>query len=316
MRKTLVIIINMLAAQAIFLCALHYVTEFFVLAFVNSLATHILIAVAIMLAVALVIQRQAVSLVLLVISLALAGHTILIKRAHAISPTAQEAQARPALRVMSFNMLSENLKNSARIARMISQSGVDIAIIPEGSPLIFHLPEIEKTYPYRFGCGAVTPTCDLLVFSRLPLKNVAAGNLSELRRDRMMQAVVDVEGVPVRVVAVHVSKPYFDDYHRNELYALKAILGNDPGPMIIAGDFNSGSIAPDMQRLLTQMNLRTAPGGEPGTWPVQIAPYGLGIAIDHIYSRPPLVPQRVERLPEDYGSNHYGLIADFVLRKP
>ena len=316
MRKTLVIIINTLAAQAIFLCGLRYLTEFFVLAFINSLATHILIAVAIMLVVALFIRRQAVSVVLLVISLTMAGHTILIKQAHAIKPTAQEAQAQPALRVMSFNMLAENFKNSERIAQMIIGSGVDIAIIPEGSPLIFHLPTLSKTYPYRFGCGAGTPTCDLLVFSRLPLRNMATGSLSDLRRDRLMVATVDVQGIPVRVVAVHLSKPYFDDYHRNELYMLKAVLGNDPGPMLVAGDFNSGSLPPDMQRLLTQMNLHTAPGGEPGTWPVQLAPYGLGIAIDHIYSRPPLVPQRVERLPEDYGSNHFGLVADFVVRKP
>ncbi|OLP53821.1 hypothetical protein BJF92_04320 [Rhizobium rhizosphaerae] len=316
MRKTLVIIINTLAAQAIFLCALRYVTEFFVLAFINSLATHILIAVAIMLVVALLIRRQTASVFLLVISLTMAGHTILVKQAHAIRPTAQEAQAPPALRVMSFNMLAENFGNSERIAQMIIRSGVDIAIVPEGSPLIFHLPALQKTYPYRFGCGEGTPTCDLLVFSRLPLKNMTTGSLSDLRRDRLMVATVDVQGVAVRVVAVHLSKPYFDDYHRNELYMLKAVLGNDPGPMFVAGDFNSGSIPPDMQRFLTQMNLRTAPDGEPGTWPVQLAPYGLGIAIDHIYSRPPLVPQRVQRLPEDFGSNHYGLTADFILRKP
>ncbi|OLP59848.1 hypothetical protein BJF93_09545 [Xaviernesmea oryzae] len=315
MRKTVVIVLNTLAAQIIAVCALRYVTEFFILSFVNSLVTHILLAVCAMLVVTLLIRRQMASVVLLALAMGLTGHSIMVKRAHAISPTIEEVAMKPALRVLSFNMLYENLENSAAISQMILASGADIAIIPEGAPLLFHLPELSAAYPYRFGCGAGTATCDLMVFSKLPLENMTSGTLSDLRKDRLMRAVVEVQGVRVRVVAAHLSKPYFDRYHQDELYTLKAILGNDPGPIIIAGDFNSGSIAPDMQRLLRQMNLKTAPA-EPGTWPVALAPYGLGIAIDHIYARPPLIAQRVTRLPDNYGSNHYGLMADFILRKP
>ena len=100
-----------------------------------------------------------------------------------------------------------------------------------------------------------------------------------------------------------------------ELDRLSAFMRNTTEPLVLSGDFNSGTIAPDMQKMLRHLRLRTAPR-EPATWPVQLVDTGLGVAIDHIYSRPPLVPLSVRRLDRDYGSNHYGLIADFAFRKP
>ncbi len=41
----------------------------------------------------------------------------------------------------------------------------------------------------------------------------------------------------------------------------------------------------------------------------------LGIAIDHIFARAPLHLTSLKRLKDNLGSNHSGLVADFVLDK-
>jgi endonuclease/exonuclease/phosphatase (EEP) superfamily protein YafD len=315
MRRTISIVFNTLAALALALCALRYAVTLWPLLIVNSTQAHIAFATAAGLAVTHVIRRNVVSAVLMVVALGLGTHAIVMMREFAIEPTAQERAAGPELRVISFNMLSENLPGASAVAAMLIASKADVAVVLEGAPLFLQLERLDAAFPYRIGCGALTPTCDLMIFSRHPLEDEMIGNLSELRKDRVMSARITVPAGTFRLVAAHLSKPYFDDYHIKELNWLQTFMRNTTEPLILAGDFNSGTIAPDMQAMLRHLRLRTAPQ-EPGTWPVQIAETGLGVPIDHIYSRPPLVPLSVERLDSNYGSNHFGLQASFVFRRP
>ncbi len=126
-------------------------------------------------------------------------------------------------------------------------------------------------------------------------------------------AVVDIDGVKLTLAAAHLAKPYFDEYHRNELNRISSTIAAVSGPLILGGDFNSSSIAPDMQDFLLDTDLKKAQW-EPATWPIDAGAFG--IAIDHIYARSPATLMRLERLPQNLGSNHFGLIADFRIAAP
>ncbi|KQS72864.1 hypothetical protein ASG39_03810 [Rhizobium sp. Leaf371] len=315
MRKTLGIVLNTLAIIGLVLCALRYVETLWPLLLLNSMQTHVAVAIALAMLASFLLCRSRLSLLLLVAALGLAGHGVLMKREFAIEATAADGALGPSLRIVSFNMLGDNMEGATAIADMVMASEADVVVILEGEPLFMQMQRLVAVYPYRIGCGEHTPTCDLLMFSKHPLMDISVGDLSDLRKDRVMSARIAVPGGTFRMVAAHLSKPFFDNYHMKELAHLTAFMRNTTEPVILAGDFNSGTIAPDMQRMLRVLRLRTVPR-EPATWPVQLADTGLGVAIDHIYSRPPLVPLSVKRLDRDYGSNHDGLVAEFAFRTP
>ncbi|KQS79196.1 hypothetical protein ASG25_11550 [Rhizobium sp. Leaf384] len=315
MRQTLGTVLNTLAVIGLSLCAFRYVVVLWPLLLLNSMQTHVAVAIALSMLVAFLLTRSRVSLVLLVAALGLAGHGVLMKREFAIEATAADKAAGPALRIVSFNMLGDNLTGATAVADMVMASKADVVVILEGEPLFMQLQRLAAVYPYRLGCGDHTPTCDLLMFSKYPMTDIAVGDLSDLRKDRVMSARIALPGGAFRMVAAHLSKPFFDDYHIRELAHLTAFLRNTTEPVVLAGDFNSGTIAPDMQKMVRLLRFRTVPR-EPATWPVQLVDTGLGVAIDHIFSRPPLVPLSVKRLDRDFGSNHYGLVADFAIRRP
>lgn len=255
-------------------------------------------------------HRNVIAIFLVLAGLAMSVHLPVRVRAFGDMASPAEAAGRPAFRVMSFNVLNDNLENGPRIADAVRESGADVAVILEAEPLAPLLPALFATYPYRLGCGAETTGCDLMVLSRHPFLDREIGSLSDLRSERYMRIAVEVSGQPLNIVAAHLSKPYFDDYHNGELWRLRRRLDRIEGPLVLAGDFNASSIAPDMMWFLRQSGLKKAPW-EPSTWPIPLGP--AGIAIDHIYARAPLRLAKIERLADDYGSNHYGLIADLIL---
>lgn len=284
-------------------------------AILSSLQIYLASVVALTLVLNIAVSRSRASLLLMLPALALAGHALIMMAEFAISPTADELARGPQFRVMSFNMLSTNIGSGHAVAQAIRASGVDVAVILEGGELRAELPNLDRVYPFRIGCGQQTLTCDSLIFSKYPLSNIEVADLSDLRRDRYLAATVASPAGRFRVVSAHLSKPYFDEFQMVELRKLQALVHKEKGPVIVAGDFNSATISPPVQQVIRYLKLRTAPV-EPGTWPVPGANTGLGIPIDHLYSRLPLVPLKVERMSDAYGSNHFGLIADFAFRLP
>ncbi|WP_051558986.1 endonuclease/exonuclease/phosphatase family protein [Allorhizobium undicola] len=285
--------------------------------FLHSLQLHLgafLVAVALFLL--LLAQRAgkirlAVAWTNLAGALAITAHALLMIAIYLPpAPANGGGVAYQRLKVMSFNVLGDNLENGRAIAEMIRASGADIAYVMEAEPVGQHLDRLTDIYPYRIGCGIHTDTCDLMLLSKYPLTNIYVGTLSDLRRDRFAMAKISVHGAPLRLVAAHLSKPYFDDYHIEETDELADVLEDFDGPLLLAGDFNASILAPDMQNLLARTGLTTA-GIEPATWP--IAAGRLGVAIDHIFIRQPLAAEKLERLPSAMGSNHYGLMAELLL---
>lgn len=308
-------IVNAAAVVMLSAGAARYLGRSWPFTILSSLQIYIALFVAVALVINIAVSRSRTSLILLLPALALAGHALIMMREFAISPTAEELARGPQVRVMSFNMLSTNIGSGHAVAEAVIASGVDVAVMLEGGDLLNELPGLQTVYPFRIGCGEHTPTCDSLIFSKYPLSDIEVTDLSDLRRDRYLAATVASPAGSFRIVSAHLSKPYFDEFHMVELRKLQALVHKEKGPVIVAGDFNSATVSPPVQDVIRYLKLRTAMV-EPGTWPVPGASTGLGIPIDHIYSRPPLVPLKVERLNNAYGSNHFGLLADFTFRAP
>lgn len=296
------ILIGILATR--YVHVLSYFSPFY------SAQTHVALFAAALAVVSLLIRRNLAAIALVLIALAMAAH--LPVRLYPLGALASDSQGadKTGLRVMSFNILGDNLEGGPEIRDEVARSGADVAVILEALPLQTQLKSLAETYPYRLGCGEGTTGCDLMILSRHPFSEKTVGALSELRSERYMRVAVEIDGRKVNVVAAHLSKPYFDQYHTSELWRLWRRLDRIEGPLVLAGDFNASSMAPDMMWFLKKTGLRRAPL-EPSTWPIMLGP--LGIAIDHIYARAPMRLKSLDRIADPHGSNHYGLIADLIL---
>jgi endonuclease/exonuclease/phosphatase (EEP) superfamily protein YafD len=312
MRALLFHVSTTLLGLALAVFALRYIADFWGPAVVFSLQLHAGVAMVLLALFCLALRPGAFTLTMVFASLFLVCHAALMVWNSLPPPFPTEKASIQNLRVLSFNILGENLENGGAIADYIVQLGADIAFVMEAEPVGQHLDHLSKTYPYRIGCGERTSTCDLLVLSKYPLENIYVGNLSDLRKDRFAMAQIHVGTTTLNLAAAHLSKPYFDSYHAYELAGLGDALSKIGGPLVLAGDFNAATIAPDMQELLKRTGMTTA-GFEPATWPIGAGVFG--VSIDHIFIRAPLMARTLSRIPFNFGSNHYGLIADLVLHE-
>ncbi|PDS29393.1 endonuclease/exonuclease/phosphatase family protein [Rhizobium phaseoli] len=293
---------------AVAIVSLRYVTNFWLLSFVYSFQIHLGVIFVAASLVILAVKRQIYGLVLLLASLFLTAHGFVMLREFAQDE--QRTGAAPLFRLMSFNIAIDNWKNSTALADMVIASNADVVNLLEAKPLTFHLQRLFKAYPYHIGCDNGKDSCDTLVLSKRPFVMRQVASIGSLRKDRLVVSSVDFGGQAINIVSAHLSKPYYDDYQMGELDDLGKALGTISGPLVLSGDFNSSAIAPSIQSLLRDQKLQTlAP--EPATWP--IAAGAFGIAIDHIFARAPLRLISLKRLDDNLGSNHSGLIAEFVL---
>lgn len=313
MRLYLSCLLSTLAAILIGLIATRYIHSFWYFSPFYNAQTHFGLLAGLLALAAFLLHRKLPGLLLVAAGLVLALYPVARIAQLADMATAQETAGKPALRLMSFNILGNNQENGAAIRDEILGSNVDVAIILEARPLESHLEALSALYPYRLGCHEMTQGCDLMILSRLPFTSQQIGALSDLRKERYMQVTVDVAGQSVNVVAAHLSKAWFDDYHATELWRLSRRLEKLQGPLVLAGDFNASSLGADMGWFLRQTGLRRAPN-EPATWPEIFVEAGL--AIDHIYARAPMRLSRLERLANNHGSNHFGLKAELIVDQP
>ncbi len=286
-----------------------YVIDFWLFSFFYSFQTHIGVAVMAGSAVALLLKRSLFPVVLFVAAGAMTGHSLVMRQeflADISQPVPADAQK---IRLLSLNILDSNLEGATAVADTILASGADVVYLLEARPLQTQFGRLASTYPHRIGCGIATDTCDLVILSRHPFGARSYRSLSDLRRDRFALVDIDFGGRKIHFAAIHLSKPYFDDYHTFELIIAGSIIRKLTGDVVIGGDFNSASMAPDMQRFFRRFNMRTG-DQEPATWPVAAGPFG--IAIDHIYATPGILIETL-RAVDSNGSNHFGLVADMAL---
>jgi endonuclease/exonuclease/phosphatase (EEP) superfamily protein YafD len=232
-----------------------------------------------------------------------------VAREQSARPPAEALAGLPTISVLHFNMLASNTANGAAIADMVSNSGADFAFLPEAVPVQPFLPELRKTYIDQIGCTA-PGNCDLLFLSRYKLSDIKVHSLSKFSQNRVFTAYADIAGSPVAIVAVHLTKPYFDEAARGEIVDLAQVLKTIKGPVIIAGDFNAAAWSSNLEELLRWAKLVPAPY-YPATWPPDA--HMLGVPLDNIFTRAPAIISEIAPLPDALGSNHRGLTAKVVI---
>lgn len=309
MRSTLYCVLCVLLTLALAACSLRYLHASWLLSFLYSLQLHATLACLAGTVLALALRRHVYGVFLLAWAAALVIHALVMLQEFRREPGPQ-ALAAPHFRLLSFNIMGDNSENGEGIADYILSSRADVAVILEARPLFSQLGRLARVFPHRIGCDTDGEGCDLLLLSRRPFVETMKASLSDLRKNRFALARIDFAGRTLNIAAAHLTKPYYDQYHDEELYNLGELIEATEGPLLVAGDFNSDIIAPDMQAFIRNGDLATAPG-EPRTWPVRAGAYG--IAIDHVFARAPAELIETRRIADAFGSNHYGLVSEFAI---
>ncbi len=307
MKDTLYCIGSVLLSLLLALMSLRYITHVWLLAFVYSFQCHFALAAVAGCLVLLLLKRHWYAYLLLAMAIVLLAHGIVMLREFAATPARADT---PLFSVMSFNIEHENFSNAGRIADFIISSKADVVNILEAAPLRPYIARLSGTYPHHIGCGEEINQCDTLVLSKRPFVEKNVSSLGELWQNRLTYSAIDFEGKEISFLAAHLAKPYFDDFQADELIDLGSATGAVDGPLVLTGDFNSAIIDPRIQRFMRTTGFHTV-FPEPATWPIKARDFGIGI--DHVLARPPLRLKSVERIDDNMGSNHFGLIAEFAL---
>lgn len=313
MRHTVYCVLSVLSTLAVGVLSARYVADDWILAFFESLQTHIsLVAVALAL-IALAFKRHWFAMLIAAVGVALCVHSVMMLREFSAPSGADPTSAQTGrFRLFSFNIENSNFENGGRIADFIVASKADVVEIFEAEPILSQMDRITQLYPYRIGCGVMTPDCDSLLLSKRPFRTQQIRSLGGLWNNRFILATIDMDGQPVNFASAHLSKPYFDAFHQGELDVLGGLINGMSGPVILAGDFNASVIAPDMRDFLAATGLRHV-FPEPSTWPIEAGAYG--ISIDHVFARSPLRLISVTQIPDAMGSNHFGMMTEFSISK-
>ena len=199
--------------------------------------------------------------------------------------------SKPLLKLLSFNLLNPNTRG-AEIADFLTGSDADVVFLMEATPIDSHLAQLATRFPYRAGCEDV-PTCDLVMLSRTPLEGVRMQSMSSVWSNRLMTATTVVGGQRINLAAVHMVKPYFDEFAEEETLTLKETIADMEGPVVVAGDFNAAAWSGNIDWLVREAGLAPGPF-YPATWPVRFGP--LGVPIDNVFVRGPLVIRSIRSL--------------------
>ena len=222
-----------------------------------------------------------------------------------------EAGATPLLKLISFNTLQDNMKNGGRIADMLVASGADVIFLMEAGPLEPYADKLKAVYPYVAGCGS-DEGCSTVMLSKTPLTDISVRSLSPVWSKRLVMARTVIGGQTINLVQAHLVKPYFDDFAQGETWYLRQIIDKLQGPVLLAGDFNAAAWSDNIDRLAEGAGLAPPPA-YPATWPVRLGP--LGVPIDNVWTRAPLVVTKVEAMADAMGSNHRGLVVELGMAK-
>jgi len=308
MFKTLSTILGTLAGLAVLALAGRYVSDSWLFFTVASFQIQGAAVAAVTALAAFLLWRTWTNLGLMLLAAAIGFHGYMMLGEFRQSPPL-DPRAVPAFKILSINIMGDNWKHGKRIADYVIGSGADVVFIQESAPIGPEIERIKAVYPHRLGCGAKTITCDQSLWSKRPLAAGEVITASPIYRDRLMIASIDINGRVYHFANVHLTKPYFDNFHAIELGKIRKALEPYEGPLVLAGDFNASILTPDIRRFLTETGLRTA-ASEPNTWPIKVLSFGA--AIDHVFARDPLRIKTIERVPDTLGSNHYGLIAEII----
>ncbi|MCU0492273.1 MAG: endonuclease/exonuclease/phosphatase family protein [Chloroflexaceae bacterium] len=274
------------------------------------------------------VLRGVVAVLLLLFGLSFAGQ--LLPRGTAAS------NERPALRLLTFNVLYGNDNADAVIAAIRAQNP-DVVGMQELSGLVADAiqAELAAEYPYQFLQPAAFDQ-GMGIISRYPLRAT-----SRHPNGAWQQATLDMRGTPVTLLNVHLEAPHVDlgwsdgwlrlpevrtyDATQREWEAgqLFQLVDGTAGPLVLLGDFNLSDREPLYHAFDARLHdsFRETSWGPGYTFPNQPQRFsGLPtplplVRIDYIWSGGGLSPTHA-RVSCAGSSDHCLVVADLVFASP
>lgn len=173
--------------------------------------------------------------------------------------------------------------------------------------------QLCQEYPYSYAHPSNHTSYGLAIYSRQPLCDIR-----EITRDNVnsLSTKVGLPGQEVQVIVTHTRSPTSRERYRDRNAHLRfwahTLRQQQDTPTIFLGDTNAVPWDPGMKGLREKSGLRDARTHLADTFP-SWAPV-TGIPIDHILYSKELERSHFERLSRT-GSDHHGLVADFVWRE-
>lgn len=224
-------------------------------------------------------------------------------------PTARAAGPSPgtaSLRIVVANVNVAN-RDPGRLIAWLRQHPGDVLVVPELNPAYAEALAAALTELPHHSLHPVTGSAfGIGVYARMPLRDVVLAPDDD--GIPALGATVDLDGRPVRVVAVHPMPPIATRWHGARDRLLHALasgahpaLGPDRNlPRLLAGDLNATPWSSALH-LAADGGLRRATGLR-GTWPAHWGGY-LGIPIDHVLGSAEWQVVSTRQGP-DIGSDH------------
>ncbi|HEY0684279.1 MAG TPA: endonuclease/exonuclease/phosphatase family protein [Steroidobacter sp.] len=216
-------------------------------------------------------------------------------------------------RVVSFNVWFRN-PDMARTAEYIEKSQADAVVLLELTP-----PQAEMLRPLlpSYPHYHIEPSrMGAAVFTKWPVLDAESMPLAQ-GGAVAARVKLDWRGTPVTVLGVHLNWPLGprnSEFRNQELGRLVQISKQQPGPLIVAGDFNLTPWSEYFSDALEESGLHDAARGFglARSWPAQFAP--VGIRIDHCLLSPQWRSVATHVGPW-LGSDHLPVVADLLLQQ-
>lgn len=225
-----------------------------------------------------------------------------------------EGEKRVRFRILQINILHENKQYAKAIAR-VREVQPDLAVFLEISKnWMKELEVLQDCFPYYFRVrDSDNYGSGVAIYSRLPLEEASTRALTGGRKS--LVACIRIEGMPVLIVATHLSNPARKrgfQKRNKQLAELGDYVAKAKHPVVVSGDFNTTMWSPYYKRFSRQTGLRNARAGFGimPTWPARSPLFY--IPIDHC-----LVSREIQivksRTGRSMGSDHLPLITDLAI---
>lgn len=224
------------------------------------------------------------------------------------TPASTRTGASPVvLRIFHMNVLQPNTAFDGAIAQALA-SDADVISVQEVSPewAVALRCGLGESHPYAY-IEPRTNCYGIALFSRRPLTGTC---LLDVEGAPFIEARMDVDGRPVRLLAVHATSPITYGHFRRrnaQLDQLGAYLAQDDTATIVVGDLNTVPWDGAYGRFCARAGLRSTTARFQRTWP-SVGPFA-AIPLDHVLVSPGIASSalRTVHIP---GSDHKGLLAE------
>ncbi len=221
-------------------------------------------------------------------------------------PVVEVAANERALRVASYNTYRPNLDFDAQVAS-VRKLDADVVVLLEldetKRPI---LDRLKDTYPFQHSCFELQ-YCYLTIISKTPLSNVSA--LAIWEGPPHTRAMLGPEFGNVTIIGVHTTRFPHSRAQLTQVRALVKAMEVIPGPVIVAGDFNTTPFSRVASTLANGAGL--VRHTKLPSWPSQLQLPQL--AIDHIFTSPTIRAVSSQVIGDSAGSDHFPIAMTFAV---